>query len=63
MGCRCSERTDELRRAAANLKTGNVRAAGREIASAARSFAQDAKSGDLKRAAVSRLAAIRAGRR
>lgn len=64
MGCsRCSERADALRRASASIVRGNMRDAGRQFAGAAKSFAQDVRSGALQRDATARLAALRKGRR
>lgn len=63
MGCRCSERTDVLRRATAAIKRGDVKSAAAHVGFVGRTLVEDARSGDLKRAAQTRLAQLRNGRR
>ena len=63
MGCRCAERADALRRAASAVGRGDVRAVGRDLAFVGRTLTQDARSGDLARAASQSLAKLKARRR
>jgi hypothetical protein len=62
MGCRCTERAADLNRAIKNLTAGRVRDAAKDVAHAGRTFVEDAKAGEVKRAIGQRLAAMRRGR-
>jgi len=59
MGCRCGERTDALRRATAAVMRGDAKSAARELIFTGTTFVQDARSGDLRRAAQARLRQMR----
>ena len=63
MGCRCRERTDALRRATAALKRGEVREAVADVGYVGRTMVEDARSGDLRRAAQQRLGELKRGLR
>jgi hypothetical protein len=62
MACRCAERAASIRRVAAEVVRGNVKNVSRETADNVRTFIAAVRSGDLRRAATQRLAAMR-GRR
>lgn len=63
MGCRCSERTDALRRVASAARQGDVRSGVRDVAFVGRTLIEDVRSGALKREAATRLAQLRMRRR
>lgn len=62
MGCRCQERGEALRRAAASAARGEIRDVVRELSFVGRTLNEDRRSGELARAAVARLAVLRKGR-
>ena len=59
MGCRCTERAAALTRARTAVVSGNVKNAAHEIAHVGRTLVEDARSGALRRAAVTQLARMR----
>ncbi|MBI1202559.1 MAG: hypothetical protein GC182_08615 [Rhodopseudomonas sp.] len=63
MACRCSERADDLREMTSRLAKGDIAGTVKAATHAARTLAEDARSGDLRRAALARVAAIRAVRK
>ena len=57
--CDCNKRGQAIRRGAASLAKGNVKAAVNAAAFVGRSMARDVQSGALKAAALNRLAQMR----
>lgn len=63
MGCRCAERAQAIRTAVGALVRGDVDQAKAQASFVTRSLVEDARRGDLKRAATARLATLRNGAR
>lgn len=58
MGCRCQERKAAIAAGASALARGNVRQVAQSAGYVGRTLVQDARSGELQRAALLRLASI-----
>lgn len=63
MTCRCAERSEQIRKAAAAAVRGDVRTVATSARFVARTLAEDTRSGDLRREAGRRLALLRKGLR
>lgn len=61
MGCRCAERARAISAAVAAVKAGDIGAIKQNVGYVGRTLVEDARSGDLRRAAEQRLAGIRRG--
>jgi len=62
MGCRCNERKAMIMKAMSEAMRGDVRQVVSSASFVGRTLAQDARSGELRRAAAQQLAALKARR-
>lgn len=59
MGCRCNERRDVIRQGVAAARAGHLAGVRHAAGYVGRTLIEDARSGDLRRMAEARIAALR----